>query len=328
MRILVLLAGILATFAVSAQEQLRFGSGITHNTDSESTYGWELGYAQRLGQHAGLSLDWLNEGHQENSHRDGIAAQIWARAHVLDPRLSLAVGIGPYLYFNTSRDEAHPYYAPYANDHGLKPIYSAEIAWTINHRWLIYLRANRIAAREQINTSMLLLGLGYQFDGQSGPESGANPAAPSAAESPQRSALTLFLGHASLNSFALEGSTAYALEYRRSLSYYSDWSLGWLDEGGNRIIRRNGITTELWLMHPFWHERLELGIGAGAYLIANQQNQLPDSDSDDERLAGIITLTGSYSLDPHWFIRLSFNRIVTHDNRDSDVILFGGGYRF
>jgi hypothetical protein len=43
---------------------------------------------------------------------------------------------------------------------------------------------------------------------------------------------------------------------------------------------------------------------------------------------GIITLTASYRFDPRWFARLSWNRVVTHYDRDTGVILLGGGYRF
>jgi hypothetical protein len=51
-------------------------------------------------------------------------------------------------------------------------------------------------------------------------------------------------------------------------------------------------------------------------------------DSEDKRVSGILSLSASYRFDPRWFARLSFNRIVTRYDRDADVILLGGGYRF
>jgi hypothetical protein len=60
----------------------------------------------------------------------------------------------------------------------------------------------------------------------------------------------------------------------------------------------------------------------------SQENQVAGRAEEDERLSGIVTLTASYRFDPHWFARLSWNRIVTGYDRDTDVILLGGGYRF
>jgi hypothetical protein len=328
MRVLMLLAGILATFAAGAQQQLRIGSGISHNTDSKNTYGWELGYAQALGKNAFITLGWLNQGHQENNYSDGLTTQIWARANLFEARMSLALGIGPYFFFDTTRDEPHPYYGPYENAHGLRPIYSAEITWFLNRSWLVYLRTNQINAEAKSNTTMLILGLGYQFDARSNSVAYPVPTVPSPAGETLNNELTLYLGRTSLNSFAPENSRGFALEYRRSLERYVDWTVGWLNEGDNQIIRRSGITSQFWLVRPLLDDRVALGIGAGAYIAVNEQNQIPDSDSSGERVSIIITLMASYRFDSHWFTRVSFNRVVTRYDRDSDVLLLGGGYRF
>ena len=333
MRGLVLLAASMAAAPAGAQEELRMGAGITHDTNYESTYGWELDYAHGLSDHAYLSLAWLNEGHQENDHRDDFAVQLWGRID-LSERLSLAFGIGPDLFFDTARDEAHPSYAQYGNDHGLRPIYSAELSWYLDQSWLTYLRANRVDAGSGFSTTMLLLGLGYRFDGRLMSASPSSSASYDAASFENE--LTLFLGRTTLNSFTAERSTAYAVEYRRSLSPHMDWTLGWLNEGGNTIIRRNGITTQLWLTQPLLDGRLTLGGGLGAYIVANQQDKVAVIcnghvtfvGSDDDRVSGIASWTASYRFDPNWSVRISFDRLVTRYDRDADVILLGGGYSF
>lgn len=194
----------------------------------------------------------------------------------------------------------------------------------------MYLRSTRVGADSQLS----LLGLGYRFDGRPEPESTAEPAPPDL--EPLDDEFGLYVGQTDLNSFESERSTAYAVEYRRRLARHVDWSLGWLNEGGNDIIRRNGVTSELWLFQPLWEGRLELGAGAGIYLAVNQQDQtfavvkhqVTTVGSDDDRLSGIVSLTGSYRFDSHWLARFSFNRLVTRYDRDADVILLGGGYRF
>jgi hypothetical protein len=330
-RILMLLAGILAAPAADAQRQLEFAGGSTHETNFESTYGWELDYAEGLSEHSYAMLGWLNEGHQENDHRDGLTAQIWAHTDFLDRQLSLAAGVGPYAYFDTYRDEAHPFYSPYTDAHGLTLIYSAELTWYMDQSWLTFLRANRLEAEGQVST-MLLLGLGYEFDGQSAPR----PASTAAGTEPLKNWLTLYVGRTSLNSFVSESSTAYAIEYRRRLSRHVDWSVGWLDEGTNDIVHREGVTLQLWLVRPLLEHRLALGIGAGTYIAENQRDQtfsvahhqVSSTPSDDQRVSGIVSVVATYRLDQHWLARLSFNRIVTNYDRDADVILLGTGYRF
>jgi len=323
MRLLLVLLGLLAAFTAEAQELLLLG-GATYDSDaSERTYAWAVEYAQGLGESAYLTFAWLNEGHLENHHRDGLAAQIWARANLLDRRLSLALGVGPYSYFDTAQAQLG---ASYANDHGWGVIYSAGLTWYTDRRWLINLRANRIVAKDSVDTTMVLLGAGYQLDAPSKP--GPRPTAPPIAGKTTNNEIALFLGSTVLNSFESENSTAIAAEYRRGLGRYVDWTVGWLHEGGNENIRRNGVTTQLWLVRPFFDEHLALGVGAGGYYAVNQDSRAASGSNDDERLSGIVTLTASYRFAPRWFARFSWNRIVTRYDRDTDVILLGGGYRF
>jgi hypothetical protein len=329
MRILMLLAGILTTFGAGAEEQLQVAAGVAHNTNFESTYGWQLDYAHGLNEHAFLTLGWINEGHQVDDHRDGLTAQIWGRTD-LPGRLSLAFGAGGYAYFDTVRDEPHPTTAPYDNNHGLALITSAELTWYMDQSWQVYLRANRMQAEGQL-TTMVLIGLGYEFDARLNYTPGHDPALvePSPTGESLDNEMALYLGRSTLNSFAVEGASAYAVEYRRSLARYADWSVSWLDEGSNNIISRRGMASQLWLVGPMLHERLTFGLGMGVYIAADQDDKVPNiDDSEDKRVSGILSLSASYRFAPRWSARISFNRIVTRYDRDADVILLGGGYRF
>lgn len=328
MRLPMLLAGLLAASSASAGEQLRLSGGTTYDRDdANSTYGWELDYGHGLGEHARVTVGWLNEGHQDNDHRDGFTAQLWACAHPFE-HLAVALGAGPYLFFDTARDEAHPTFSRYDNSHGLRPIYSAEITWFVDQSWLVYLRTNRIEAGAH-DATMHIIGIGYQFD--------ERPVGASLAGGTGTHQVEAFLGRTTLNSFAPERSTAYSVDYRHALTPYAEWTLGWLNEGGNEIIRRNGITSQFWLVHPLPLDGLALGIGAGAYVVVNQENQVfvlngngkpVRVGDDDERLAGIVSLTASYDFTPRWTARASFNRLLTRYDRDADVLLLGAGYRF
>jgi hypothetical protein len=332
-RILILLAGFLAAAPAGAEEQLRVGAGAAHDTNFESTYGWQLDYAQGLSEHTYLTAGWINEGHQVDNYRDGLTAQIWTRATLLDQRLALALGVGGYGYFDTVRDQPHPLTAPYHDSHGLTLIASAELTWYLDQSWLAYMRVNRLEADAQ-HVTMLLLGVGYQFGGRAIPGPDVGSSQPSATGNDE---FAFYLGRASLNDFGSEPSTAIAAEYRHGLSAHADWTLGFLDEESNDILTRRGLTTQLWLVDPVLDGRLTFGIGVGAYIVIYERNQPsffghpsppPAIATDDQRVSGIITLMGGYRLGPDWTLRASFNRIVTDYDRDSDVILVGAGYGF
>ena len=318
-----ILAGILAATAVNAQELLVLG-GLAHESGlNETTYAWSIGYNHGLGDNAYLSLGWYNEGHLQDHHRDGPATQLWGRFNFMDRRLSLALGIGPYAYFDTAQAAEG---ASYANDHGFGLIYSAGLSWYSPQRWLWQLRINHIATDVPIDTTNLLLGVGYQLDAPVDP--GPRPYASLHFKNTTRNELTLFAGQTILNSLQSDNSNAFALEYRRGMGTYVDWTVGWLHESGNHIIRRNGATAQLWLVRPFLQDRLALGAGVGAYFVVNKEHFAENTDDGDENISAIITLTTSYRLNSRWLARVSWNRIATDYSRDTDVFLIGGGYRF
>lgn len=315
---LCLLAVAAAAPLATAQELLLLGGATREARLGQSTHGWAVEYAQDLGPHAFATLAWLNEGHVDDHHRDGHAAQAWLSTTLFDPRLTLAAGIGPYRYFDTEQAARG---ASYANDHGWGAISSVGLAWYGGGRWRFHLRANRIEAHDGIDTTMVLLGAGYRLDGPDEPGPGGT-AAPAANE------LAVLGGRTILNSFASETSAAFAAEYRRRLGAFVDWTAGWLHEGGNGIIRRNGLTTQLWLVRDFPAASLTLGAGGGAYVALDRENRTAGGPGDDERTSGLVTLGASYRIDPHWSARFSWNRVVTRYDRDTDVILLGAGYRF
>ena len=318
--LLLLLSVSAVSLAAGAQELLLLGGATRERGLRETTHGWAIEYAHELGADTHATLAWINEGHVTDHHRDGHAAQLWARGLFFDGRLSAALGLGPYRYFDTEQAARG---ASYANDHGWGLVSSAGLAWHADRRWRFHLRVNRVDTRTSIDTTMLLAGVGLPLD--SAPVQG--PAAAPPAGRTTNGEVALFLGRTILNSFGSETSPAVAAEYRRGLGRYVDWTVGWLNEGGNGIIRRNGVTTQLWLARAFLAGTITLGAGAGAYVAVNQEHAAAVA-SDDERVSGLVTLTASYRFDPRWFARISWNRVVTRYDRDTDVILLGGGLRF
>lgn len=88
---------------------------------------------QGVGEHAMVSFTYLNEGHLPDHHRDGYAPQVWLRTNIINRQLSLAAGVGPYLYHDTAsgRGQIDSY-----NAHGLGGIVSLAVTWYTESRWL------------------------------------------------------------------------------------------------------------------------------------------------------------------------------------------------
>lgn len=316
---------LLASMAPATAGELFGLGGMMRSLNSDqdgSSYSWQLEYREELGKYLAASLSYLNEGHIPAHHRDGNALQLWLKSDLLDRRLSLSGGVGPYFYFDTTTPSAG---GSYTNDHDLGAVFSLAAIWKTESPWTFQLRTNWVKTVDSIDTVSALAGIGYQLE-PSNRQSKAydSPAGPW--EKATNNEITLFVGRTITNSFDSEQSTSLGIEYRRKLMQNLDWTLSWLYEGDTRLIRRDGLTSQLWAVQTFQDDRITLGFGAGAYFALD--NQAGRDQDDDETVSAIATLTGSCRLDPHWSLRTSWNRIITNYDRDTDVIMGGIGYRF
>ena len=308
---------------VPAQEFYVLGGVMETEDSAHNSYSWQLEYMQGLVEHAAFSVSYLNEGHVPSHHRDGTSGQIWARTNLLDRRLSLAAGVGPYYYFDTTAAKAG---ASFTDDHGWKAMVSLAATWYTDSRWLFQVRSNWVTAGNANDTVSAVAGIGYQLDRP--PSPGPLPKEPPQRHRTTDNELTVFIGRTIINSFNSEHSVATSIEYRRGLWQYVDWTVAWLYEGDNHLLRRDGLATQLWAVRDFLDDRLALGIGGGAYFAVDHYAAGRRGTDTSDNLAGIVTLTGSYRIHRHWDVRTSWNRIVTDYNRDTDIILGGVGYRF
>jgi len=314
---------VLLAAQAAAQEISLLGGGTYEHTQEETSYGWQLEYAHALGEHAYASFSWLNEGHVPNHHRDGHAAQVLVRTLLFERRLSLAAGLGPYRYYDTAQAERG---AGYDDDHGWGLLYSAAATWYAQGRWLINLRVNRTRTPGSSESTTLLAGVGYQLEAPRSRGPISEPRTVTARTTTNE--VSLFLGRSILNSFGSEGANVASVEYRRTLGVHLDGTLGWIYEGDNHIIRRQGLTTQLWLARAFPGLRLVLGVGAGPYVALTRCTSCAGDQQRAHTLAIAVTVGASYRLDPPWLARISWSRLVTDYDRDSDVILLGLGRRF
>ncbi len=316
---------LLGVCPVGAQELSVLGGAMHDYTNSyDRSYAWQVEYREGFGDYYAFSISYLNEGHLERHHRDGHAVQVWARAPLLDKRLVLSAGIGPFFYYDTTRATEN---ADWSNEHAWGIIMSCDALWYLTDRWYVLVRSNWSQAISSYDTVSLLTGIGYRFDPLSKSLTTTGGSPPSRRIEPAKNEITLFLGRTIVNSFGSELANARSIEYRRRLFPYMDWTISWLNEGGNEVLRRNGIVSELWGVRSFFDDRFSIGIGGGVYLSINHQARQQDGEHDG-CLSGIVTLSGNYKFFEHWGIRASWDRIVTTYDRDADVVLGGISYFF
>jgi hypothetical protein len=302
---------VLAAAGARAQSFSVLAGGLGDRDTAERSYTWSLDYQHPLHHGLGLGAAWINEGHLTNHHRDGLAGQLWLGTKF--DRMSLAVGAGPYYYFDTTQQ---PSDRREVDAHGWGVVYSAAFSWQLGHRWVHQLRVNRVASTHQPATTGILYGLGYTFRGDAGNQEDVKPLGY------QLSALA---GVTIANSFSSETSAAKSIELRRTSGDQFEWTLAWLDEGTSGMLHRDGFSAQGWLARR-WHEgNTTLAVGVGPYTIVDT---FGEQRQKTRRRAGLASLSASQRFSAHWRGRISFSRVVGTHPFDSDVLLVGTSYGF
>lgn len=315
------LAFVAFSSALEAQELSLLGGWLRADRPGESTYAWGFTYLQALDEHNALSYSWINEGHVQDNHRDGFALQYWRRGTFFDRRLSLAAGVGVYNYFDTIAAVDNK---RYIDSHGWAPIFSLTATWFTEERLFYQFRLNEILVSRSYNTFSAMFGIGYELDAPNGhgPLSGST-----SSSMPSGNEITAMAGWTEVNSLRSPGAFAYGVEYRHGFGRYIDGTISWINEGHTQINTRSGAAAQIWLRRSFFNDRLNLGVGAGPY-YALDTHRVKDGTDTGGKLSLLLTMSAAYNVTRHWYVRASWNRVMTSYDKDSDIYLGGIGYRF
>lgn len=310
-----------AAIASPALAQELFGAlGATRlSTPRDTSHAILASYSHDLGEHLSGSLTYTNEGHFPGHHRDGHSAQLWLRTGAWSPQLAFAVGAGPYRFFDTTVAENTP---GFLNAHGWGVQLGATATWrAAGSPWLYQLRVSRIEVRHgNPDSTQVLAAVGYRLEPDGSSSRNASPHALAGAEE-----LTLYRGRTIVNSLESESTHAGSkgLEYRHAFGPVLRACLAWVDEGDARLTRRSGAVAQAFLEPSFHDGRFTLGLGFGAYVAADDR-----AADTSTRVMPLVTTTVSYRIARAWAARLTWHRIVSNYDRDSDIVLLGVGYRF
>lgn len=145
-----------------------------------------------------------------------------------------------------------------------------------------------------------------------------------------------YLGKTAINSLESKSAIAGGLEYRRQLGWeFTRVSLGVVNEGNSELIRRTGVTYEGWLEPSFWDGNASLGVGWGGYTAIDKYQPSPGrhvsyvvSATLSARFLNLIPPLRGTAIGQQLGFRFTWHRILTDYNRDTDILLFGLGFRF
>ncbi len=314
---------LLACPALGGELSVLGGYGWTNNP-VEKTYAWQIQYMEGLGENFAYSLSYLNQGHFTQHHRDANAANLWARANLLDKHLSLGVGAGALFYYDTIRPADG---SPARDFHGWGTMVSAAATYYTDSRVFFQLQGYWVRGGQSFDTISALGGVGYQLDAP--PSPGPDVKGTRQRERTTNNELTVFGGETVVNIPGPGRSPAVALEYRRGFWRYLEWTARALYEGRSDLIDRYGLTSQLWLAKEFLDDRIALGAGFGGYFAIDQRRGGHEQGRNTNAFfCEVASMTGSLRVGDQWLLRATWDRIITNYNRDSDIFLGGIGYRF
>jgi len=145
---------------VTENEITLFGGQSVVNTlfsETARAYGGE--YRRGFSPHFDGSASLIYEGDPEIIRRSGGAIQVWAVNTFFDERLSLGVGLGPYVYIDRKRPRNDNQQNPAA----IAPLISLTFAVRMSEHWLARLTWDRVASSYKRDADIFLLGLGYRW---------------------------------------------------------------------------------------------------------------------------------------------------------------------
>jgi hypothetical protein len=308
--------------APAAAEELALLAGVTDTDDHTSgTYAWGLEYRQKLLAHLDTSFGYLNEGHLPNHHRDGGRLQFWATTGAWRDRIALAVGAGPYLYFDT---QFHENWQGYINQHGVGAIVSARATFVLSRRWFALLDANQVMLVSPA-TRIILLGVGYSLED--------SPAKLQWQQSDWgggtgglRNEVGFFAAQTVLNDLSSHKSSDFGFEYRYRFASHLELSTSLIEEASGAIESHASIMGEIWAIQDFLDGRFSVGLGLGPD-AALSAYQTADGRSGAS-VVGLASMTASWHFARPLVLRVSWHRGFTSDDQDRDIISVGLGLRF
>jgi len=135
------------------------GQSIVNTFLSEQARAYAVEYRRGVLPHVDWTLSGIYEGDPEIVRRSGIATQGWLVNTFFDDRVSVGVGLGPYVYL----DKKHPADAGRLSPAAVAPLVSFTVATQLSEHWLVRMVFDRVTTNYNRDSDIFLLGLGYSW---------------------------------------------------------------------------------------------------------------------------------------------------------------------
>lgn len=295
-----------------AGQEVTGGIGAMRSSDTaESSYAWHFDYRTQMGRDWAWSASWINEGHVDGHHRDGVAAQLWGQPRWPTAPFAFTFGLGAYGFFDTQHEPERETQI----QRGWGPIASVALTHYSAPPWFWRLTANAIRPSRSINVNTVTLAAGYVLDDKR--EAFRADEMPARATTPSHE-VTLLFGETVVNANGRQGFAS-MVEYRASLHKNWEWTLAALREGDTGAVSRDGAVAEIWLVDSWQRRRFSLGVGAGAYYSHNRSRVPGDRP---QQLLAIVSPTVAWRFGEAWSLRALWHRVIADDRHDTDADVF------
>ena len=311
-----------------------FGGPVWSRESWPSSSAWGVAFRQTVLPHLAWSIGYLNDAHFPGHHRDGVTGEIWVPFNLLHDYVTVSLGGGPFYYFDTQNANN---VAGYADVHAWAWVLSADLRISLwSHAtepgWFLDLRYDWSAPSKDIETHSVFWGIGYRMYSDHTVGTSTQGTVGGFA----KNEIVAYVGKTAINSLESKSAPAEALEYRRQLGWeFTRVSLGVVNEGNSDLIRRTGVTYEGWLEPSFWDGNASVGVGWGGYTAIDKYQPSPGrhvsyivSATLSARFLNVIPGLRDTPIGQQVGFRFTWHRILTDYNRDTDILLFGLGYRF
>jgi hypothetical protein len=259
-----------------------------------------------------LDIIYYNEGHPDNNHRDGYAAQMVFRKNVR-PTWGVELGVGPYFSMNRTTknniesDDARVGALVSLALIGRLDAYSQGLQWRLGY--------NHVAMTGAPSSDAIVVGIGKEIGAERSSRTGGAPDG-------HPIWLGAAYGFAQTNHSGPGYRTSYSLEAKQFYGQFA-MSLSAIQEGDDGVrVDRRGVAAQAWYVQPF-SQNWSISAGAGPYFARNKL------DASGTTLNGLFTVQLDRNLGKDWKVFTNFARVVTFTNKnDSDLVTFGLMRRF
>lgn len=278
----------------------------------ELTWGFEVRFGKEFSENHSIRWDLIhfNEGHPETfGHRDGFGGQaVWS--FEANPRLTVELGVGAGLTFNSVKLEGQP-----ADIKEAALLSTAALRYRLGRSGdHIRVQATRIIERTGHSSDLFLVGFGKAFPDIADESSEAL--------SDKETTINFLFGNSTTNNGGTEPAVNVGFEVQRRLSRHLAVAAVFIDQGDDQARSdRKSLGLQVLRLVPL-NANWTMSAGGGLLIGDNSR-----SASDDLEWSGLFILRGERRLvdSGRWRLYIDFSRQFSESDLQPDGDLFRMG---